>query len=372
MKRALSEALALLLAFCLSPAASAMAPIDEHEPEMEPFNQVVSDQTTAFRAGEFDKALALNDKLLELASGLAAEKTGMMGMILYDRAVIRLRQGQTEDAGAIMDKAYANGDLQAIKKATLPVDYYGNVMAAYIIALRDAGRADWRTVQEAFVEDLFSKELTHAVYFATWVNFAMADLNKAGHLAEAERLCDRLTQWFEDNPQVATPSGFQSVGWPSVFRADEAEPPFLFGIALRTGRYEGYYAYLRADLDDNCAATDEAAGKLDSALVHRQASLHWIRMQNERAYLWLVQLRLARLHAIRGDDNLASQRLGLALRVFELSATGKDASSAMCPELAFVLDGEPLSTEDVLDKFRSSPAIKKTMDGLECSNLPQA
>lgn len=364
MIRISASALAFLLAICVPYSLHAMSPWSDDDTS---FKQVAESQNTAFEAGDFDMALELNQQMLELAPGIEAEMPGLIGMILYDRAVIQIRRGDTDSAIAILDKAYANGDLQAIGKAELPVDYYGYAMKTYVDALRDAERADWRTVQAAFVEDLFAGETGQTVYIAKWTNFAMVDLQEAGYVDEAIQLCNRQIGWFEDNPQAANARGIQEIGTPTIFVADKQQPPFVTGIAIREQRYEAYYAFMRADLEDTCGGIMEVAGDLESAVGHRRSSFDWVHSQNITELFKVIRLRLARALAFQGNDELASQYLKLALDSYRYKANGNDISGEVCSELDFVLDARPRSAAEVLQKFREAPLTAGLVDGIDCS-----
>ncbi|MCR2834556.1 hypothetical protein [Parerythrobacter lacustris] len=348
-----------------------MAPLlDDGKTDVTAFNAQVENQNAAFAAGDYELALRFNTDLQQLVDTLPDDRPGVKGMVAYDRAVILMRKGDTAAGIALLDEAYGRGDLQAVGTANLPVDYYGTVMTTYITALRKAGRPDWREVQDNFVGELFEGEFSQTMLIANWTNVAMVALKDAGHVPEAIALCNRQIAWFEANPQAATPRGFAAVGRPTVFVSDNLEPAFVTGLALRTGRYESNYAFLRADLEDTCGGAAEVAGDLEGAWGHRRASLDWIRRQDETSYFRVIQLRLARLLAFKGDDNLASQYLDLALRGYGFHANGADVSSEVCANLEFVLDGTRRPAAEVAEKFRSLPLTKAVAGGLDCSPSP--
>jgi tetratricopeptide (TPR) repeat protein len=367
MRNVSKGSLCALLAMTLAASVQAMPPLTgENDPDIAAFNAIVEQQNSAFAAGNFDSALALNAKLTAQAKPLLAERPSTTGMIAYDRAVILMRKGDT-DAGLVMlDQAHARGELRAIGDANLPVDYYGNVITTYVEALRKAGRPEWRAVQSVFVNELLDGAFGQTMLVATWTNIAMVNLQDAGFAAEANGVCQRQIAWFEANPQAATPSGFAAIGRPTVFVSDSARPGFVTGLALRTGRYESDYAYLRADLEDTCGGIMEAVGDLDSAVAHRRSSLDWIRQQDEVSYIRLIQLRLGRIMAYQGNDNLASQYLSLAIDGYRRNANGGDIAGEVCSQLPFVLEGQPNSAADVIRKFREGPLTKGVVEGLNC------
>jgi tetratricopeptide (TPR) repeat protein len=356
-----------LLATALASPSQAMAPLlDEGNPDIAAFNAVVERQNAAFAAGDVDSALELNAKLIEMAEPLLAERPSTKGMIDYDRAVMLIRKGETEAGLSLLDASYALGDLTSIGKANLPVDYYGTVMKTYIDALRQAGRPEWREVQGVFLNDLFEGASAQTMWIATWTNVAMVNLTDAGFVSEAGEVCRRQIAWFEANPSAAKPSGFAAIGRPSVFVSDSKEPGFVTGLALRTGRYESSYAFLRADLEDTCGGIMEATGDLDSAVAHRRSSLDWIRQQDDVSYVRLIQLRLGRLMAYQGNDSSASQYLSLALDGYRRNVNGGDIAGEVCSQLPFVLEGQPSSAADVMRKFREGPLTKAVVEGLDC------
>jgi hypothetical protein len=344
-----------------------MAPLTENgNAQVATFNTMVEQQNGAFAAGDFDKALELNAKLTELAKPILAEHPSAKGMIAYDRAVILIRKGDADGGLALLDKTYALGDLKAISDASVPIDYYGNVMTTYVKALRKAGRPEWRTVQSAFVNDLFGGAYGQTMWIATWTNMAMVELQNAGFVSDAIGVCQRQRAWFEANPQAATPRGFAAMGRPSVFVSDSQEPAFVTGLALRTGRYESDYAFLRADFEDTCAGITEVAGDLDVAAAHRKSALDWISRQDDASYIRVVILRLGRITAYQGDDNLASQYLSAALDLYRRRAAGGDFAAQVCSQLPFTLDGKARSASEVMQKFREGPLTRAVVEGLEC------
>jgi tetratricopeptide (TPR) repeat protein len=359
--------LSAVLALSLASPVQAMAPLAaDDNAQVAAFNAVVEQQNGAFAGGDFDSALELNAKLMELAKPILAEHPSTKGMIAYDRAVILLRKGDADAGLSVLDESYALGDLRAIGDANLPVDYYGNAVTTYIDALRKAGRPEWREVQSVFINELLGGAFGQSMLIATWTNVAMVDLKDSGFVAEAIGVCQRQIEWFEANPQVAKPSGFSAIGRPTVFVSDSKKPAFVTGLALRTGRYESNYAFLRADLEDTCGGIKEVAGDLDGAVAHRRLSLDWIRQQDETAYFRVILLRLGRVMAYQGNDNLASQYLSLALNSYRLNANGGNFAGAVCSELPFVVDGKPRSAAEVMQKFRDAPLTKAVVDGLDC------
>lgn len=367
MHNVLRATLTGLLAIAVVSPLHAMAPLpDDGKSEVAALNELVERQNAAFAAGDFDRALELNAKLVEMAKPVLADRPSTKGMIGYDRAVILMRKGETDAALGVLDKAYARGDLRAIGDAGLPLDYYGNVMTAYIDALRKAGRTEWRDVQGVFVNELLGGAFGQTMWIATWTNVAMVDLKDAGFVSDAIGVCRRQIEWFEANPQVATPSGFAAIGRPTVFVSDSEKPSFVNSLALRSGRYESDYAYLRADLEDTCGGMMEVAGDLDRAIAHRTSSLDWIRRHDDMSVFWVVLLRLARVTAYQGNDKLASQYLELVLKTYRRNANGGDIAAKVCSQLPFVLDSKPRSAAEVMQKFREGPLTKAVVEGLEC------
>lgn len=362
MRIVLHPLLALLVWCALAPLANAMPTLYEEREGVEALNAVALEQSTAFGAGDYQLALTLNSRLASMAEAIKADIPHAPAMVLYDRAVILDRLGDNAAAIALLDQAYASGQLATINRAYFPLDYYGTVMSTYVDWLQAAGRDDWQTIEREFVDQLY-REDGKVMELSKWANVAMLRLTKAGFHGEARAMCERQIEWFASTPELEIHNRMY-LGHPTVFVADGDR--FVTGIAFREGSYQRNLAYFKADLRDSCAGILEAQGDLAGALQHRSATREVVLAAALVEFVPLIDLRLARLFAFRGDEAGTTEFLNRAVLGLWENVGGYAANEQICEDLPFTLAGESVSTEQVLAKFRSFASTAELAARLDC------